>query len=143
MSPGSRWHRLLIHQLKYYSGALLIISHDRYFLDQVVDKIWELNEGKITEYWGGYSDYLRQKEEERHSQVAKYKQFTAERERLEKAITEKHNQARKVDQKAKGASRKTAPIAAAAWLIKNQRQETKSSIMPLNIWSTESKHSVM
>lgn len=98
----------LIHQLKYYSGALLIISHDRYFLDQVVDKIWELNEGKITEYWGGYSDYLHQKEEERHSQAAKYKQFTAERERLEKAITEKLSQARKVDQKAKGASRKNS-----------------------------------
>ncbi len=32
----------LIGQLKYFYGALLIVSHDRYFLDQVVDKIWEL-----------------------------------------------------------------------------------------------------
>ncbi|MDF2961040.1 MAG: msr, partial [Paenibacillus sp.] len=98
----------LINQLKYYSGALLIISHDRYFLDQVVDKIWELKEGKITEYWGGYSEYLAQKEEERQSQTVQYKQFTAERDRLEKAITEKQNQARKIDQKAKGASRKNS-----------------------------------
>lgn len=98
----------LINQLKYYSGALLIISHDRYFLDQVVDKIWELKEGKITEYWGGYSEYLAQKEEKRQSQAAQYKQFTAERDRLEKAITEKQNQARKIDQKAKGASRKNS-----------------------------------
>jgi macrolide transport system ATP-binding/permease protein len=98
----------LINQLKYYSGALLIISHDRYFLDQVVDKIWELKEGKITEYWGGYSDYLSQKEEERQSQAAQYKQFTTERNRLEKAITETQNQARKIDQKAKGASRKNS-----------------------------------
>ncbi|WP_307472768.1 Msr family ABC-F type ribosomal protection protein [Paenibacillus harenae] len=98
----------LIDQLKYYSGALLLISHDRYFLDQVVDKVWELKDGKITEYWGGYSEYLAQKEEERQSEAAQYKQFTAERDRLERAITEKQNQARKMDQKAKGTSRKSS-----------------------------------
>jgi macrolide transport system ATP-binding/permease protein len=98
----------LINQLAYYSGTLLIISHDRYFLDQVVDKIWELKDGKITEYWGGYSDYLAQKEEERKNQAAQYKQFAAERDRLEKAIIEKKNQPRKIDQKAKGVSRKNS-----------------------------------
>ena len=45
----------LIGQLKYFTGALLVISHDRYFLDEIVDKIWELKDGKITEYWGNYS----------------------------------------------------------------------------------------
>lgn len=98
----------LINQLKYYSGALFIISHDRYFLDHVVDKIWELKEGKITEYWGGYSEYLAQKEEERQNLAVQYKQFTAERDRLEKAITEKKSQARNIVQKAKGASRKNS-----------------------------------
>ncbi|MBD8499518.1 Msr family ABC-F type ribosomal protection protein [Paenibacillus arenosi] len=98
----------LINQIKYYSGALLIVSHDRYFLDQVVDKIWELKDGKITEYWGGYSEYLAQKEEERQAQAAQYKKFSAERDRLEKAIIEKRNQARKLDQKAKGASSKNS-----------------------------------
>lgn len=96
----------LIHQLKSYPGALLIISHDRYFLDHVVDKIWELKDGKITEYWGGYSEYLAQKEEERQKQADQFKQFTAERDRLEKAIAEKQQQARKMEQKTKGASRK-------------------------------------
>lgn len=71
----------LIGQLKYFTGALLVISHDRYFLDEIVDKIWELKDGKITEYWGNYSDYLRQKEEERKSQAAEYEQFIAERAR--------------------------------------------------------------
>ena len=96
----------LIGQLKYFSGALLIISHDRYFLDELVDKIWELKDGKITEYWGGYSDYLRQKEEEQQSQAVQYEQFVAERDRLERAIVEKQRQARKVEQKSKGATRK-------------------------------------
>ncbi|MBB6214318.1 macrolide transport system ATP-binding/permease protein [Anaerosolibacter carboniphilus] len=98
----------LIGQLKYFSGALLVISHDRYFLDEVVDKIWELKDGKITEYWGNYSDYLRQKEEERKSQAAKYEQFVAERDRLEQAAEEKRKQARKIDQKAKGAAKKNS-----------------------------------
>ena len=96
----------LIGQLKYFTGALLVISHDRYFLDEVVDKIWELKDCKITEYWGNYSDYLRQKEEERKSQAAEYEQFIAERARLERAAEEKRKQARKIEQKAKGASKK-------------------------------------
>ena len=96
----------LIGQLKYFTGALLVISHDRYFLDEVVDKIWELKDGKITEYWGNYSDFLRQKEEERKSQAAEYEQFVAERGRLERAAEEKRKQARKIEQKAKGASKK-------------------------------------
>ncbi len=95
-----------IGQLKYFSGALLVISHDRYFLDKVVDKIWELKDGKITEYWGNYSDYFRQKEEERKNQAARYEQFIAERDRLEQAAEEKRKQALKIDQKAKGAAKK-------------------------------------
>lgn len=95
-----------VNQLKYFPGALLMVSHDRYFLDAVVDKIWELKDGKIIEYFGGYSDYLRQKEEERKDQAVKYEQFIAERDRLERAIAEKQKQARKVEQKHKGATRK-------------------------------------
>jgi len=40
-----------------FEGAVLVISHDRYFLDRVVDRIVELDEGTLTEYLGGYSDY--------------------------------------------------------------------------------------
>lgn len=97
----------LIGQLQYFSGALLIISHDRYFLDEVVNKIWELQDGKITEYWGNYSDYLRQKKEERQNQAIRYEQFVAGRGRLERASEEKRKQARKVAQKAKGAANKS------------------------------------
>ncbi|WP_342551357.1 Msr family ABC-F type ribosomal protection protein [Paenibacillus sp. FSL R7-0652] len=98
----------LIHQLSFYTGALLVISHDRYFLDQVVDKIWELKDGKITEYWGGYSEYLAQKNEIQKKQEIQYQQYMNERERLEKAINDKRNQARKMDHKEKGASRKNS-----------------------------------
>jgi ATP-binding cassette subfamily F protein 3 len=39
--------------------AMVVVSHDRYFLDKVVNKIWELHEGKITPYPGNYSQYWR------------------------------------------------------------------------------------
>lgn len=99
---------LLIGQLKAFDGALLVISHDRYFLDMVVDKIWELKDGKITEYWGGYSDYLRQKEEERQHQAVEYELMMKERERLESAVQEKRQQANRLDNKKKGEKSKNS-----------------------------------
>lgn len=98
----------LIGQLKAFDGALLLISHDRYFLDKVVDKIWELKDGKITEYWGGYSEYLQQKEEEARQQAVAYEQARLEKERLELAIQERYSKARQMDKKTKGAQKKNA-----------------------------------
>ncbi len=43
--------------LSEFEGSMLIISHDRYFLDRVVDRIVELDQGALTEYLGSYSDY--------------------------------------------------------------------------------------
>lgn len=96
----------LINQFKYFTGALLIISHDRYFLDRTVDKIWELKDGKINEYWGNYSDYINQKKEERKKQVLEYEKFVEERTRLEKAAEEKRRQAKNIEKKSKGKSKK-------------------------------------
>lgn len=47
--------------LSDFNGALLVISHDRYFLDQVVDRVIELADGTTTSFWGGYTDYLTTK----------------------------------------------------------------------------------
>lgn len=44
--------------LEEFNGAVLTISHDRYFLDTVVDQILELDEGGLQRYRGGYTDYL-------------------------------------------------------------------------------------
>jgi macrolide transport system ATP-binding/permease protein len=98
----------LIGQLKSFSGALLIISHDRYFLDEIVDKIWELKDGTIKEYWGNYSDFLKQKEEERINQQKNYDLLTKEKDRLEKAIEKKRIEAQKMAKKQKGKARKNS-----------------------------------
>jgi ATP-binding cassette subfamily F protein 3 len=48
---------VLENALNDFNGTVLVISHDRYFLDRTVSRIFALEEGSITEYIGGYSDY--------------------------------------------------------------------------------------
>ena len=52
----------LENYLKGYSGAVLVVSHDRYFLDNVCTKIWEVSFQTMTTYKGNFSAYLPQKE---------------------------------------------------------------------------------
>jgi ATP-binding cassette, subfamily F, member 3 len=67
--------------LNTWEGAVLIVSHDRYFLDNVVDAIWDLTPDGIETYPGNYSAYLLQREE----RWAYYERvFTEEKARLEK-----------------------------------------------------------
>lgn len=49
--------------LTEYNGAIIVVSHDRYFLDKVVSQIWELERCKLTAYPGNYSKYLILKQE--------------------------------------------------------------------------------
>jgi len=48
---------VLENALEEFNGTVLVISHDRYFLDRTVNRIFELKDSVITEYFGGYSDY--------------------------------------------------------------------------------------
>ena len=43
--------------LKEYPGSILFVSHDRYFIDAIADKIWNVEDGRVREYLGGYSDF--------------------------------------------------------------------------------------
>ena len=82
--------------LKRYDGAVLLVSHDRYFLDHVVTKIIDLDNGRARMYRGNYSEYaekkkmirdaelkayLNQQEELKHQQavIDKLKQFNREK----------------------------------------------------------------
>lgn len=69
--------------LKNYPGAALIVSHDRYFIDQVCDHVWEMSKAGFETYRGNYSAYLNQRQErwERRQEV-----FEAEKARLENEL---------------------------------------------------------
>ena len=47
--------------LAKYHGAVMVVTHDRYFLDQVANQIWELSFGKLYKYDGNYQDYVAEK----------------------------------------------------------------------------------
>lgn len=53
----------LENYLKQYRGALLMVTHDRYFLDRVANRIFELSFGKLYEYKGNYEAYVLEKAE--------------------------------------------------------------------------------
>lgn len=59
----------LENYLMNYKGALLVVTHDRYFLDRIVDKIVELENGELQEYSGSYQSYVTEKAE-REEQLA-------------------------------------------------------------------------
>lgn len=62
-----------------YKGALLIVSHDRYFLDKLVTKIWDLERGKLTVYPGNYTKSLQLKEDAR---VRRQKEYELQQEHI-------------------------------------------------------------
>lgn len=53
---------LLIDALNKYEGSLLLVSHDRYFISKTANKIWEIIDGEIKEFKGGYEEYVAWKE---------------------------------------------------------------------------------
>ncbi len=63
----------LENYLANYKGAIVLISHERYFLDKTVEKIWELEQGKLRHYQGNYTHYLEQKEERTREEGKRYK----------------------------------------------------------------------
>lgn len=69
--------------LQGYAGALLIVSHDRYFLDRVVNQIYEISRRKMRHYTGNYSRYLDLKAAQLQSDWKAYEKQQAEIEKLE------------------------------------------------------------
>ena len=88
--------------MKKYKGSLLVVSHDRNFLDEICNKIVEIENGKINLYKGNYSRYMEQKNEEIKNREVQYKKYINEKERLEKAITEKRRLRDKIKKAPKG-----------------------------------------
>jgi ATP-binding cassette, subfamily F, member 3 len=68
-----------------FPGAVVIVSHDRYFLDMVVDEILEVEGGKISQFAGNYSEYMFEKQIRLERQQAVYQAQQTEIARLEQA----------------------------------------------------------
>ena len=79
---------LLEKRLAEYQGALVLIAHDRSFLDQLCTKIIEVEHGKVTQYSGNYSAYSEQKAKARERAQLEYDQYVSEKKRLERVAVE-------------------------------------------------------
>ncbi|MGG1664630.1 ribosomal protection-like ABC-F family protein [Brevibacillus sp. NRS-1366] len=86
--------RQLEEALRTYSGAVLLISHDRELLDAVCTQIWEVENGTVKQYKGNYSAYREQKEQAQEREWFEYEAYEKEKERLKQAVIEKKQQAK-------------------------------------------------
>lgn len=78
-----------------YSGTVLTISHDRYFLNKVVNKIWYLEDGKITEFYGNYDYFLEKLNEKNEAEEKIISKTEIEKEKKKKKEKEKEERAKK------------------------------------------------
>jgi macrolide transport system ATP-binding/permease protein len=74
--------RELRDALSSFRGAIILISHDRSLLDDVCEKIWELENGSLREFPGNYSEWRRQKTVERDFAASEYEAYRSEKKRL-------------------------------------------------------------
>ncbi|WP_346938511.1 ribosomal protection-like ABC-F family protein [uncultured Clostridium sp.] len=79
---------LMEKSFEKYKGALILISHDRNFLDGLCNKILEIEDGRIKIYNGNYSDYATQKAKERERAEFEYEEYIKEKKRLQSVITD-------------------------------------------------------
>ena len=76
--------------IKTYKGTVLIISHDRYFLDRTIDRVIEVRDGKAEFYSGNYSFYAVEKEKRYLEQLRQYQKEQAELKRLSDTVRSMH-----------------------------------------------------
>ncbi len=81
--PSLEWLELY---LKSFSGSIVLVSHDRFFIDRLAQEIAELYNGRLTIYSGNYHFYERKKKLIQEQLVKRYHEQKEERERLEKFI---------------------------------------------------------
>ncbi len=84
--------------LKNYAGAILMISHDRDFMDTLIETVYEIDESKLNCYQANYSGYLQKKEENYERALAAFKNQQREIEAMEEFIDRFRNVASKAAQ---------------------------------------------
>lgn len=82
-TAGVDW---LIDTLDSYAGTVVVVSHDRYFLNKCVYKIVELENGKVREFYGNYDEYNAQKQQEYQSLMSRYESQQSMERKINKQI---------------------------------------------------------
>ena len=115
-------------KLKEWQGALIIVSHDRTFLDALCSTIWEIKEGRITEYKGNYSNYAKQKEVEYQQEKLAFEKYQNEKRQLEEAIRAKKEQAQRATKRPKNVSNSEARITGVKTHFANKQKKLRKTV---------------
>ncbi|GAF23618.1 ATPase components of ABC transporters with duplicated ATPase domains [Bacillus sp. JCM 19047] len=118
----------LVEELRHYYGALVIVSHDRYVLDQLVTTIWELKDGQVKEYSGNYSAYEAQKRMEQKVQQEQHERIKTEKKRLLAAAEEKKKKARHLTSGNRSMSKKETKATANRMFMTKSKGTSEKSI---------------
>lgn len=127
--------------LKEFSGGILLVSHDRYFLDQVAKEIWELEDAEIRKYTGNYSEYQNQKKIEEERKREEYEKYQAEKKRLKERIQKQQQFVNRADngrkrtdnfwRELKGVDRRTGRMAKKVKSLQSQIEKLDHKEKPL------------
>ncbi|MCK6255704.1 ABC-F type ribosomal protection protein [Fictibacillus sp. KIGAM418] len=119
-------------ELKNFDGGVVLISHDRTFLDEICTKILEIENTVPTFYSGNYSAYREQKEHERTRQYFEYEEYTKEKQRLLEAAREKTQKVKSMKKKPSRMSYKEANLG-------RGRVKSKQAAMMKNVKAMEKR----
>ena len=95
----------LVDILREYKGSLIVVSHDEFFLDMVVNQIWEISNNKLGTYQGNYSEYISQKEKQFSKLEKQYTEVKKEQKKEKRRFNEiqkENSQVEKIGRKLKG-----------------------------------------
>lgn len=90
----------LAEELRSYYGIVLIVSHDRDFMNQVAEKILYLHDGKAELYAGNYNDFQERQTQKSHEQLLRYEQAQTEKRKLRAQLQVATNKAHKSNRRA-------------------------------------------
>ncbi|PYZ97578.1 ABC-F type ribosomal protection protein [Alteribacter lacisalsi] len=117
----------LADELRWYYGTLVLVSHDRWLLDELATKIWEVDDGRVTEFAGNYADYERHKQTERKRQAEQHEQYVKTRKRLLASAGEKMKKADKITGPGKQMSRKETKATANRMFMTKSKGTTQNA----------------
>lgn len=120
--------------IKNFKGAVLMITHDRYFLDNTVSKIFEFKDKQLKEYSGNYSFYEEQKKIEYQKETLEYSEYIKEKKKLEIAARKHMDRANKYNNMSKDDfyRHKAAIIAKKSKAIINRLEKIEKKDKPLD-----------
>jgi ATP-binding cassette subfamily F protein 3 len=133
--------------LANYTGTLLIVSHDRDFLDKVVNKVFEIESGFLYSYLGNYSDYIEKKDrrsngqkdidEEKKASYQRFREQSRQRSRYRKRLMQINEDIESLEQQWSQLEKEALTIDGADWqrlaALRDQRRELEEQILGLYI----------